>query len=58
MPANGAYATVKLQKYVWSRVDGPSSRQTGDDGFSDTLVCCKYKTQIKGDDFPRMGAIY
>ena len=28
-----------MQKYFRSRADGPSSRQTGDDGVGDTLVC-------------------
>ena len=28
-----------LQRYVWSRVDGTSSRQTGDNGVGDTLIC-------------------
>ena len=28
-----------MYKYVRSRVDGPSSRLTGDDGVGDTLIC-------------------
>ena len=32
-----------LQKYIRSRIDGPSSRQTGDNDVGDTLVCRSIK---------------
>ena len=41
-----------LWKYVLSRIYGPSSRQTGDNGVGDTLVCPSINCRQKATTFP------
>ena len=41
-----------LQKYIWSRVDGPSSCQNGKNGVGDTLICPGIKRRKKAMTFP------
>ena len=41
-----------VEKYVLSRVDGPSSRQTGDEGVGEKNVCPGIKRRQKAITFP------